>query len=217
VKRPAQGPYLLGEGLDFPPVHLADEHGLLAIGGDLSVERLLAAYRSGIFPWPWYDGMPMFWWAPDPRFVLHPDDLRVSRSLRKRIDSGATAPRPGQDGTWITEELVDGFYDLHEAGYAHSVEAWEDGRLVGGLYGVAIGGLFCGESMYTTRPDASKVAFVHVVRRLAARGFRLIDCQLETDHLSRFGACDISRDAYMDELARCLEMEDVVGSWDDDD
>jgi len=188
VKRPAQGPYLLGEGLDFPPVHLADEHGLLAIGGDLSVERLLAAYRSGIFPWPWYDGMPMFWWAPDPRFVLHPDDLRVSRSLRKRIDSGAyeirydtafesvirgcsTAPRPGQDGTWITEELVDGFYDLHEAGYAHSVEAWEDGTLVGGLYGVAIGGGAVSGAGGPTFGAAQRAAFRRA-ERASARALR---------------------------------------------
>ena len=234
MRRPTQGPYLLGEGLDFPPVHLADEHGLLAIGGDLSVERLLAAYRKGIFPWPWYEGMPMFWWAPDPRFVLYPDELHVSRSLRTRartagyeirydtafepvIRSCSSAPRPDQDGTWITEEMVEGFVALHRAGHAHSIEAWQDGELVGGLYGVAVGGLFCGESMFTTRSDASKIAFVHLVEKLRTRGFRLIDCQLETEHLARFGARDIPRDDYMEELARCLEMDEAVGNWCDDD
>ena len=234
MRRPTQGPYLLGDGLEFPPVHLADEHGLLAIGGDLSVERLLAAYRAGIFPWPWYEGMPMFWWAPDPRFVIYPEELHVSRSLRTRtrtagyeirydtafeavIRGCSEAPRPGQDGTWITEEMIEGFVGLHRAGHAHSVEAWENDALVGGLYGVAVGGLFCGESMYTTRPDASKVAFVHLVGRLKARGFRLVDCQLETEHLARFGARDIPRADYMQELERCLEMDDVVGDWGDDD
>ena len=138
MRRPTQGPYLLGEGLEFPPVHLADEHGLLAIGGDLSVDRLLAAYRKGIFPWPWYEGMPMFWWAPDPRFVLYPDELHVGRSLRTRTRTAgyeirydtnfeavvrgcSEAPRPGQDGTWITEEIVDGFVGLHRAGHASSL------------------------------------------------------------------------------------------------
>jgi leucyl/phenylalanyl-tRNA--protein transferase len=233
VKRRTQGPYLLGEGLEFPPVHLADEHGLLAIGGDLSVERLLAAYRGGIFPWPWYDGMPMFWWAPDPRFVVYPGELHVGRSLKTRINTAgyeirydtafervirgcAQAPRPGQDGTWITAELIEGFVALHRAGYAHSAEAWEAGQLVGGLYGVAIGDLFCGESMFTTRPDASKVAFVHMVRMLAARGYRIIDCQLETEHLARFGAREIPRARYMQELASCLETEDRVGDWRND-
>jgi len=233
VRRPTQGPYLLDDGLDFPPVHLADEHGLLAIGGDLSVERLLAAYRKGIFPWPWYEGMPMFWWSPDPRFVLYPDELHVARSLRTRtrtagyeirydtefetvIRGCSAAPRPDQDGTWITEEMIDGFVGLHRAGHAHSIEAWEGDELVGGLYGVALGGLFCGESMFTTRPDASKVAFVHLVEKLRTRGFRVIDCQMETEHLARFGARDISRAAYMEELDRCLEMEDVVGDWRND-
>jgi leucyl/phenylalanyl-tRNA--protein transferase len=234
VKRPTQGPFLLTEELDFPPVHLADEHGLLAIGGDLSVERLLMAYRAGIFPWPWYDGMPMFWWAPDPRYVLYPAELHVGKTLRARartagyevrydtafeavIRGCSEAPRPGQEGTWITEEMIDGFVALHEAGWAHSAEAWEDGELVGGLYGVAIGGLFCGESMFTRRPDASKVAFVTLVRRLEAEGFAMIDCQLETDHLRRFGARDIPREQYMQELAIALERDDHTGSWADGD
>jgi len=230
VERPTQGPYLLDDTIEFPPVHLADDHGLLAIGGDLSPERLMAAYRRGIFPWPWYDGMPMFWWAPDPRFVLYPDELHVGRSLRTRTRTAgyevrydtafeavmrgcSEAPREGQDGTWITEEMIEGYVELHRLGHAHSAEAWFEGELVGGLYGVAMGGLFCGESMFARRSDASKVAFVKLVERLREHGFRLVDCQLETEHLERFGARDIPRDQYMEELAECLAMPDPMADW----
>ena len=229
MKGRPRGPFLLDEQIEFPPVHLADEHGLLAIGGDLGVERLLAAYRSGIFPWPWYEQMPMFWWSPDPRYVLYPDQLKVPRSLRSKLrrnefeirydtafaavlEGCSDAPRPGQDGTWITDEMIDGYLALHAAGHAHSVEAWRDGELVGGFYGVALGSLFCGESMFARVADASKVAFVTFVRD---RGFHLVDCQLETDHLRRFGARDIERERYLDELAHCLQVPNRVGSWAD--
>ncbi|MEM8884163.1 MAG: leucyl/phenylalanyl-tRNA--protein transferase [Planctomycetota bacterium] len=224
-----RGPFLLDDTVEFPPVHLADEHGLLAVGGDLSVERLLAAYRRGIFPWPWYEHMPMFWWSPDPRFVLEPDELKVPRSLRSvlrrevfeiRCDTAfaevlegcSSAPRPGQDGTWISAEIFDGYLALHEAGYAHSIEAWLDGELAGGFYGVAIGDLFCGESMFARVSDASKAAFVTFVQK---SGFRLIDCQLETDHLRRFGAHEIPRKEYMARLEECLQAPDRVGCWRD--
>ena len=229
MKRKPHGPFLLDERIEFPPVHLADEHGLIAIGGDLGVERLLAAYRAGIFPWPWYDEMPMFWWSPDPRYVLVPGELKIPKSLRSVLNRGefeirydtaftavmegcAAAPRPGQDGTWITPEMVAAYTELHRAGYAHSIEAWQDGELAGGLYGVAIGGLFCGESMFALTPDASKAAFVTFVRECS---FELIDCQLETDHLRRFGARNIARPQYMTLLAQCLQAPNRVGSWAD--
>jgi leucyl/phenylalanyl-tRNA--protein transferase len=229
VKRKPHGPFLLDERIEFPPVHLADEHGLLAIGGDLSVEPLLAAYRAGIFPWPWYDEMPMFWWSPDPRYVLTPEELNIPRSLRSvlnrnefeiRYDTAfvevmegcAAAPRPGQEGTWITPQMIEAYTDLHRAGYAHSVEAWRAGILEGGFYGVAVGSLFCGESMFARADDASKAAFVTFVRDM---GFRLIDCQLETDHLRRFGARNVARSQYMALLAQCLQQTDRVGSWAD--
>jgi len=227
VTRRPRGPFLLDERIEFPPVHLADEHGLLAIGGDLGVERLLAAYRSGIFPWPWYDHMPMFWWSPDPRYVLYASELRVPRSLRAGLRRGdyeircdtafravmegcAEAPRPGQEGTWITPDMIESYIELHRAGHAHSIEAWRDGELAGGFYGVAVGDLFCGESMFARAPDASKVAFVTFVR---SGWFRLVDCQLETEHLRRFGARHIPRRAYMAELARSLQARARVGSW----
>jgi leucyl/phenylalanyl-tRNA--protein transferase len=229
VKRKPHGPFLLDERIEFPPVHLADEHGLIAIGGDLGVERLLAAYRAGIFPWPWYDEMPMFWWSPDPRYVLVPGELKIPKSLRSVLNRGefeirydtaftavmegcAAAPRPGQDGTWITPEMVTAYTELHRAGHAHSIEAWRNGELVGGLYGVAIGGLFCGESMFVLVPDASKAAFVTFARECS---FELIDCQLETDHLRRFGARNIARTHYMTLLAQCLQAPNRVGSWAD--
>jgi len=229
------GPFLLDDEIAFPPVHLADEQGLLAIGGDLSVERLLSAYPSAVFPWPWYDHMPMFWWSPDPRFVLYPDELKVARSLRARMRRGdfqvrcdtafravmegcSEAPRPDQEGTWISDEMIEGYVALHEAGHAHSIEAWQDGELVGGFYGVTVGDLFCGESMFARVSDASKVAFATFVQ---TGWFRLIDCQLQTDHLERFGAREIPRVDYLAELEQsltspqCLQEPQRVGSWAD--
>lgn len=193
----------------LPDPEESDARGLLAIGGDLRPERLIDAYRRGIFPW-YGEGLPILWHSPDPRFVLVPDQLVVNRSLRKVLRKGrysirfdtafsevlshcAAVPRAGQDGTWITREMIGAYEQLHALGHAHSVEAWEDDQLVGGLYGVSVGALFCGESMFALAPDASKVAFVWAVRHLRHWGFRLIDCQVYTDHLDRFGAVEWPR------------------------
>ena len=218
-----RGPFWLDENLEFPPPELAGEHGLLAIGGDLSPDRLRAAYERGIFPWPWYEDQPMLWWCPDPRFVLHPGELHVSQSLEQRVRSDrfefrldtafeavmrgcAAAPRPDEQGTWITEEMVQAYVEFHRLGHAHSAESWRDGRLVGGLYGVALGGVFFGESMFHNETDASKVAFVNLVRQLEEWGFRLVDCQLETDHLARFGASGIPRPQFLEELGQFVAL-----------
>jgi len=206
--------FLLGQDPEaFPPPERADRSGLLAIGGDLPPARLLAGYRRGIFPW-YSEGQPILWHSPDPRFVLLPGQLHVPRSLEKvlrrrtfeiRGDSAfaevlsacAEAPRPGQDGTWITPEMHAAYVALHRLGHAHSVEAWQDGTLVGGLYGVALGRVFFGESMFTRAPDASKAAFVTAARALFDAGCRLIDCQVETEHLARFGAADVPRRRFL--------------------
>jgi len=202
----------------FPPLSaaLTEPNGLLAAGGDLSPERLVAAYRRGIFPW-FSVGQPILWWSPDPRMVLHVDEFRVSRSLARRvrrrdfeiridtafrdvIDGCAASPREGQRGTWITPEMMEAYCELHERGVAHSVESWRDGRLVGGLYGVALGGAFFGESMFHRERDASKVALVHLVARLIAGGFVLLDTQFVTEHLRTFGAVEVPRRRYRTEL-----------------
>jgi len=197
----------------FPPPELATREGILAVGGDLSTPRLLCAYGKGIFPW-YEAGGPIFWWCPDPRFVLFPAELHVSRSLRRRVRSGAfevrldtafrevvrgcaESPRRYGPGTWITPEMAEAYATLHDLGYAHSAEAWRDGRLVGGLYGVALGRAFFGESMFTRETDASKVAFATLVAQLRAWGFGLVDCQMPTGHLRRFGAKRIARSAFL--------------------
>ena len=217
-----RGPFLLGPEPVFPHPDLAHESGLLAVGGDLSAERLLAAYSNGIFPWPiGDDDDPMYWFAPDPRFVLHPSELHVSRSLARRRRSGRfevrydtdfaavvagcrTARRQGQPGTWITPALEAAFVDLHRRGLAHSAEAWCEGGLVGGLYGLALGGAFFGESMFFLEPDASKVAFVTLVEDLDAAGFRIVDCQQETAHLASLGARSIPRSTFLREIEAAL-------------
>ena len=216
--------------LRFPPVEHASPEGLLAVGGDLRCERLLAAYRRGIFPW-YNDGQPILWWCPDPRAVLFPSKLIVSRSLRKtlraekyrvtldrsfsQVVAACAAPRaqyPG-GGTWITGEMAAAYAALHNLGYAHSVEAWQGERLVGGLYGVALGGIFFGESMFARERDASKVAFVHLVRQLDAWGFRLIDCQIGSAHLASLGAEEIPRTAFIEQLQDALALPGVAGPW----
>jgi leucyl/phenylalanyl-tRNA--protein transferase len=214
----------------FPPLDTALEYpnGLLAAGADLSLPRLLDAYRRGIFPW-FSDGEPILWWSPNPRMVLFPGELRVSRSLAKRLRrpdyevradtafaavmAGCAAPRPGQPGTWITAPMVEAYTNLHAAGYAHSVETWIAGELAGGLYGVAIGRVFYGESMFTRVTDASKIAFVHLVRYLYRLGFGLIDCQMRTAHLVTFGAREISRPNFTSRLRELLNYLDVPGPW----
>ena len=222
---------LLDDRLQFPPVERALPEGILAVGGDLSVERLLLAYRRGIFPW-YGEGEPILWWAPDPRFVLYPDNLRVTNSMRRVLRSGRfeitfdhrfnavieacrRVPRKDQPGTWIMQEMVDAYAALHRAGYAHSVEAWRDGELVGGLYGVALGSAFFGESMFALERDASKAAFITLVGELKRRGCNLIDCQVPTDHLASLGAGAIPRVQFMAELAVCLDAATVSGAWDE--
>lgn len=213
----------------FPDPRQADDHGLLAVGGDFEPDFLLAAYRRGIFPWP-SEELPYAWFSPDPRLVLVPSELQVSRSLRKevrrerfelRFDTAfeevvrrcAESPRPGQEGTWIQPALRRGFEKLHDLGYAHSLEAWRRGELVGGLYGLALGSMFCGESMFYLEPNASKVAFVGLVRTLDAWGFDLVDCQVHTPHLERFGAEEWPRDLFLDVLDECLLVPGRPGSW----
>ena len=216
--------------IDFPDVELAlhEPDGLLAVGGALSEEWLLQAYRQGIFPW-YGPGQPILWWAPDPRLVLSPGQLHVSRSLAKVIRKGrytvtldtafsdvvaaCAEPRPGQSGTWITPEMREAYIKLHHGGHAHSVECWHEGELAGGLYGVAIGRIFFGESMFARRSNASKVAFVALVRQLARWGFRLIDCQVHTGHLASLGATAISRQAFTAILDQGCDLSSGVDSW----
>ncbi len=214
----------------FPDVALAlrEPDGLLAIGGDLSPERILAAYRQGIFPW-YSEGQPILWWSPDPRAVLFPERLKVSRSLRKvlkkgrfrvtvdqafpRVVTGCAAPRKDEEGTWITAEMEMAYRQLHERGVAHSVECWEGEELVGGLYGVAIGRVFFGESMFSRRSDASKVAFVHLVGMLQRWRYELIDCQVATRHLTSLGAVSIPRRQFIQMLRRLCEEPPAGASW----
>ncbi len=205
--------YLLDESLWFPPVDEALEDGLLAIGGDLSTERLLLAYRSGIFPW-YNESEPPMWWSPDPRFVLFPEELKVSKSMKQvlrsekfefRINTSFSdviancmqAPRPGQGGTWITEDIVDAYTALHELGYAHCAECWHNNELVGGLYGIRMGNFFFGESMFAKMPNASKFAFINWVQYMQTEGVTLIDCQVYTPHLESLGARMIRREDFI--------------------
>lgn len=215
----------------FPPVNtaLTDPNGLLAVGGDLSPRRLLAAYRQGIFPW-YSPGDPILWWSPDPRMVLVPDDLRITRSLAKtlrntdyqvRLDTRfaevvaacANAPRAGQNGTWITGEMQAAYRGLHAIGHAHSVETWIDGELAGGLYGVAVGRAFFGESMFARRRDASKIALAHLCAHLKRRDFGIIDCQMETAHLASLGARPIPRARFAAVLAGLVDAGGPPERW----
>ncbi len=211
--------YQLIEEPLFPPLSHAESDGLLAVGGDLSTERLLLAYSSGIFPW-FNEDDPILWWSPDPRFILEPKDLKVSRSLEKiirqgrfevKIDSafervirscGDTRKGDGDCGTWITDDMIRAYCRLHELGFAHSVESWYEGDLVGGLYGVSLGRCFFGESMFTKMSNASKVAFVTMVRELERSGFELVDCQMPSDHLESLGALGIPRHIFLERLVQ---------------
>ena len=219
----------------FPDPRVADERGLLAYGGDLAPERLLSAYAQGVFPW--YDEDPILWFSPDPRMILRPSDLHVGRSLAKRerarpylikMDTAFRAVitacremrRPDQDGTWINEDMLEAYCELHTLGFAHSVEAWaadvesESGeRLVGGLYGIALGQAFFGESMFAHAPDASKVAFAAFARQLEAWNFSVIDCQVTTEHLARFGATEWTREKFLSTLPGIFEAETRLGLW----
>lgn len=221
--------YVLSRELAFPPPEGASPEGVVAVGGDTSPERLILAYSQGIFPWP-HRGLPLLWFSPDPRFVIRFDHAHVGRSLRRRVrrrefevrsdtefarvlEGCAASPRPGQDGTWITDEIRDGFLALHRLGYAHSIESYLDGELVGGLYGVAIGKSFCGESMFARVPDASKVATVALLGNLCQLGFHFLDCQIYTDHLARFGAEEWPRERFLDALRRAVAEPTLKGPW----
>ena len=220
----------LPDATSFPPVEsaLRDPNGLLAMGGDLSVERLLDAYRHGIFPW-FNPGEPILWWSPDPRMVLLPQAIRVTRSLAKRIRNGGfelrvdtafaevmracAAPRDDALGTWISPAMVAAYGRLFDAGYAHSVETWHDGVLVGGLYGVAIGRMFYGESMFSREPDASKIALVRLAQQLQKWEFGMIDCQMETPHLASLGARTMPRATFTARLAELVNLPHRPGPW----
>lgn len=228
-------PWLDGSAATFPPVEtaLTEPNGLLAAGGDLTPAWLVAAYRRGIFPW-FSDDQPILWWSPDPRMVLFPDALRIRRSLAKRIRNGGfhvtanrafasvidacASPRDQQPGTWITQEMQDAYTRLHRLGLAHSVETWTGERLVGGLYGVALGSVFFGESMFSLEPDASKIALVALCRAMQAGDGRLIDCQMHTAHLASLGARDIARREFIDYLDRWVgntpqEADTSADNW----
>ena len=211
---------ILNADIKFPPVEAADENGILAIGGNLSTERLLLAYRSGIFPW-YNEGEPILWWCPDPRFVLFPNELKVSKSMQTVLNNGKfrftinraferviqqckTAYRKEQDGTWISPAIENAYTQLHQLGHAHSAEAWLNGELVGGLYGIRIGRMFFGESMFSKVSNASKFAFINYIQQLKKEGLVLIDCQVYTAHLESLGARMIPRERFMELLAENL-------------
>ncbi|MCK8602832.1 leucyl/phenylalanyl-tRNA--protein transferase [Desulfoferrobacter suflitae] len=221
--------FRLTKALLFPPCHYAEPDGLLAIGGDLSPERLLLAYRLGIFPW-YSEHTPILWWSPDPRLVLFPHELRISKSLQRVIKKNlftvtvdrsfgqviqrcAEIRRTQGEGTWILPDMIDAYCRLHRLGFAHSIESWMEGELVGGLYGVAIGRVFFGESMFTQRTDASKVAFVHLVRMLQRSEYQLIDCQISTHHLKNFGAREIPRTEFLNRLAAAIKNPVSPDIW----
>ena len=213
----------------FPPADRANEDGLLAFGGDLSPQRLIVAYANGIFPW-YSEDEPLLWWSLDPRLIIRPGEMKVSKSLKRTLKSGkfdnkidtnfrsvmlycAETPRKDQDGTWIQDEMVEAYSHLHELGIAHSFETYLDGELVGGLYGIAIGQVFFGESMFHTVTDASKVAFYQLHQFLQEHGFKLIDCQQETNHLMSLGAYTIPRSEFLDELKVLTREASLVGNW----
>lgn len=220
--------FQLMEELLFPPSHMASQSGILAVGGDLSPARILEAYRQGIFPW-YADEEPIIWWSPNPRFVLFPSEIKVSRSMKQILRQGrfritfdqdfhgvisaCQKPRPGQAGTWITKEMKEAYITLYDLGYAHSVEAWQGDILAGGLYGVSLGRCFFGESMFSTVSNASKAALITLTKRLEAHRFGLIDCQVRSAHLASLGARDISREAFISLLDRLLDFETLRGNW----
>jgi leucyl/phenylalanyl-tRNA--protein transferase len=216
------------DAVPFPPPSEADVHGLLAWGGDLRPERLISAYAQGIFPW--YEEEPILWFSPDPRALLLPGDLVINRTLTKnlrrglyevRVDSAfeqvvlrcREVPRPGQEGTWITDDLMAAFVRLHELGFAHSFESWREGELVGGVYGMSLGAAFFGESMFATASDASKVALVALVRQIDAWGFHFLDCQVYNDHTGSMGAREWPRDQFLAGLRRALQEPTRRGAW----
>ncbi|MBX2849409.1 MAG: leucyl/phenylalanyl-tRNA--protein transferase [Acidiferrobacterales bacterium] len=217
----------------FPSLDNADEDGLLAMGGDLSLNTLVSAYAQGVFPW-FNEGQPILWWSPDPRLVLYPDEVKISRSLKKNLKNkyqvtcdrvfkhvvkgcalrGST-PNSVPEGTWITEQMYEAYVDLHNAGYAHSIETWNNDQLVGGLYGVCLGDVFFGESMFSLEVDASKVALVYLCQHLLNKNFQLIDCQVASDHLFTLGAREIPRKAFTDSLVN-INIHQSTSNFADD-
>lgn len=220
--------YRLSKELIFPNPELANSDGILAIGGDLSVERLLLAYSNGIFPW-YSEGDPLLWWSPDPRFVLFPAEIKISKSMKKFLRKNiytvtydtsfsnvmSLCGSLRREGTWITDDMLRAYCRLHELGFAHSVEVWYDGELAGGLYGVALGACFFGESMFSKMENASKTALIDVTGKLARIGFQVIDCQVYTAHLESMGAVNIPRADYLEILAKCLSYKTLRGNWGD--
>jgi leucyl/phenylalanyl-tRNA--protein transferase len=222
--------FQLTDDLIFPPPHLASDNGLLAIGGDLSPERLLLAYRMGIFPW-FSAGDPILWWSPAPRLILELDGLRISKRLQRTIRQGvfevtmdhafsqviascARVPRRDENSTWITPEMIAAYNRMHELGFAHSVECWYESKLAGGLYGLGLGGIFFGESMFSTISDSSKVALAYLTEQLAKWDFDFVDCQVKNDHLLRLGAIEISRSQFQERLAAGIKRPTRQGRWD---
>ncbi len=219
------------EDISFPHPSFSNPDGLLAYGGDLSTQRLLEAYRKGIFPW-FNPGEAILWWSPNPRFVLFPKELKVAKSMRPYFNQNKfhvtydtrfldviigckLGETRKERGTWITSDIVESYYKLHQLGYAHSVEVWQDEKLVGGLYGVSLGRMFFGESMFTRVSNASKFGFITLVKSLDAKGFTLIDCQMPTQHLSSLGAKAIPRSDFLDKLEKNEKLETQIGSWKD--
>jgi leucyl/phenylalanyl-tRNA---protein transferase len=222
--------FRLSDRVTFPPAHFASRNGLLAIGGDLSASRILMAYRMGIFPW-FSDDDPILWWSPDPRLVLFPEEIRVSRRLRRTIRQGeftvtadtvfdqvirecARIRVENGEQTWLVDNMVEAYKKLHEMGYAHSIETWSEGRLAGGLYGVSLGGVFFGESMFTRVSNASKIALVALCSHLMIRKFHMIDCQVATTHLVSMGAREISRKNFLKKLTSSMKHPTDCGKWD---
>ncbi|MBW2492002.1 MAG: leucyl/phenylalanyl-tRNA--protein transferase [Deltaproteobacteria bacterium] len=221
--------FLLSDTIEFPPPHFASEDGLLAVGGDLSQERLLLAYRMGIFPW-FSDNEPILWWSPDPRLVLYPHEIKISKTLKKIIkketfrvtmdlafneviNQCAQVRLQKNQGTWIIEDIIKAYLRLHESGFAHSVEVWCHGKLAGGLYGVSLGKCFFGESMFNLISNASNIALVKLVEYLEKLSFDLIDCQVTTEHLIRFGAREIPRTLFLKQLEKSLNAPTQKGKW----
>jgi len=219
----------LTEDLIFPPVEFSNDDGILAVGGDLSVERLILAYSNGIFPW-YNEDDPIIWWSPEPRFILFPDEVKISKSMKKilkdkkfsitidkdfpAVIAGCQSPRKYQQETWITDEMLQAYINLHNAGYAHSVEAWLDNNLVGGLYGVSLGKCFFGESMFTKVSNASKVAFITLAKILQKLNFHIIDSQVHTNHLESLGAKFIPRTEYISIVKKSISNDKtIVGNW----
>ena len=221
--------FQLTDKLIFPPPELAEKNGLLAIGGDLSPERLLLAYSNGIFPW-YSEGDPILWWSPSPRLVIFPDEFKIPRRLsrlvrqdifsvsidqafRQVITACASTDERHEKGTWITNDMLEAYCQFHDMGFAHSVECWHDDKLIGGLYGISLGGVFFGESMFIREPNSSKFALVHLMKKLQEWNFDLIDCQMRTEHLMQFGAREIPGNEFQEVLDKSIARPDKKGKW----